>query len=51
MMRGMDRYCCGSIKGRGSSYGIKALKKWIWQDKEHSIYAAELDIKHFYESI
>lgn len=49
MMRGMDRWCCGSIKDRGAHYGIKALKKWV---KGKGVkYCIELDIRHFYESL
>lgn len=50
MMRGMDYWCCASIKGRGTKRGIKGIKKWI-KDELNSVYAAELDIYHFYESL
>ena len=49
MMRGMDHWCCGSIKGRGAHYGIKAMKKWML--RKDTPYCIELDIYHFYESI
>lgn len=29
MMKGMDRYCCGSIEKRGIHYGVKTIKKWM----------------------
>ena len=29
MMKGMDRWCCGSIRGRGTHYGARAIKKWM----------------------
>lgn len=32
MMRGMDPYCCGSIRGRGIHYGVRAMKKWHRDD-------------------
>ena len=51
MMRGMDYWCCGSIPKRGTSHGIKGIKKWIKHDKKYTKYAAELDIHHFYDSI
>ena len=51
MMRGMDHWCCGSIKGRGISYGIDGISKWFTFDKKNCKYAAELDIYHFYQSI
>lgn len=50
-MRGMDKWCCGSIKGRGTHYGIKAIKKWMKNDRKGTKYCAELDIYHYYENI
>ena len=50
-MRGMDDFCCGSVKGRGIHYGVKALKKWNKNDVKGTKYCAELDIKHFYQNI
>ena len=50
MMRGMDYWCCASIKGRGVKRGIKGIKKWM-KDSVNTTYAAELDIYHFYESL
>ena len=50
MMRGMDYWCCGSIKGRGTQHGIKAMKKWM-KRKKGIKYCAELDIRHFYENL
>ena len=51
MMRGMDRFCCGSIRGRGIHYGMKAIKKWMKNDRKGTKYAMELDIHHFYDSL
>lgn len=51
MMRGMDRFCCGSIKGRGIHYGMKAIKKWLKEDEKGTKYCLELDIHHFYDSL
>lgn len=50
-MRGMDKWCCGSIRGRGIHYGIKGLKKWMKMDRRGTKYCAELDIYHYYENI
>ena len=36
IMRGMDRYCIASVQGRGNSYGVKALKKWMDDDPSGS---------------
>ena len=51
MMRGMDPFCCGSIRGRGAHYGMRALKKWLKNDAKGTRYAMELDIHHFYDSL
>lgn len=51
MMRGMDAYCCGSIRNRGIHYGMKAIKKWMKNDKKGTKYCLELDIHHFYDSV
>lgn len=51
MMRGMDYWCCGSIRGRGTIRGIKGIKKWFKNDRKNMKYAAELDIYHFYDSL
>jgi hypothetical protein len=50
-MRGMDRYCCGSIKARGIHYGMRQLKKWMKNDVKGTKYCLQLDIRHFYDSI
>ena len=49
MMRGMDHWCCGSLKKRGAHYGIRALKKWMGGKKMK--YCVECDIRHFYDSL
>lgn len=51
MMRGMDRYCCGSIKGRGTHYGVRAISKWMHADRKGTKYCLEMDIRHFYENL
>ena len=51
MMKGMDRYCCGSIEKRGIHYGVKTIKKWMKNDRKGTKYCLQLDIRHFYDSI
>lgn len=51
LMRGMDKFCCGSIKGRGIHYGVRAIKKWMETDPKGTKYSEELDIHHYYESL
>lgn len=50
LMRGMDKWCCGSIKNRGAHYGIRAIKKWVKQGKGVK-WCIEMDIRHFYDSL
>lgn len=51
LMRGMYHYNCGSIPKRGSSYGKKAIEKWIRNDIKHTKYCLKTDISKFYPSI
>lgn len=50
MIRRMDPYCCGSIKGRGTMQGIKAMKKWM-SNEYGSRWCLQMDIYHFYEQL
>lgn len=50
-MRGMDHWCCGSIRGRGAAYGIRGMKKWMKDDHKGTKWAMEADIHHFYDSL
>lgn len=51
MMRGMDPWCCGSIRARGIHYGMRGMKKWNRNDLKGTRWCAELDIHHFYDSL
>jgi len=51
MMRGMDNFCCGSIRKRGIHYGMNAIKKWMAEDPKGTKWCLELDIHHFYDSL
>ena len=51
IMRGMYQYTCGSVPGRGTSYGQKALRKWLDTDRRNTKYCLKMDIKKFYPSI
>lgn len=51
MMKGMDNFCCGSIKGRGIHYGMKAMKRWMKNDPKGTRWCLEMDIHHFYNSL
>lgn len=50
-MRGMDPYCCGSIKGRGPHKGRKAIERWMEKDPKGTKYEFSGDIHHFYDSL
>lgn len=51
MMRGMDRYCCGSIRGRGTHYAKRAIEGWIKTDQKGTQYCLSMDIRHFYDNL
>lgn len=51
IMRGMDPYCCGSVKGRGPHYARKAIERWMRRDKKGTKYGGVGDVYHFYESL
>ena len=51
IMRGMYYYNCGSVPGRGTSHGQKALRKWLDNDYRNTKYCLKMDIKKFYPSI
>ncbi len=48
--RGMDRYCCGSVKGRGGVAAKKAIEKFQKRDPKCK-YVLKTDIHHFFESV
>lgn len=51
IMKGMYRYSCGSIPGRGPDYGLKVLRKWMDKDRKGTKYCLKMDISKFYPSI
>lgn len=51
MMRGMDKYCCGSIKGRGTHYAKHAIEVWMRTDPKGTKYCLCMDIRHFYDNL
>lgn len=50
-MRGMDAYCCGSIRGRGTSRVKNAIEKWVQNDYKGTKYELSADIRHFYDTL
>lgn len=51
LMRGMYRYSCGSVPGRGTSDGQKALRRWLNRDYKGTKYCLKMDVTKFYPSI
>lgn len=47
----MYEYSCSSIKGRGTHYAIRYIKKILVRDRKNTKYCLQLDIKKFYQSI
>ena len=51
LMRGMDRYCCGSIPGRGAIEAKQSIERWVQKHPKESKYCLACDIRHFYDSL
>lgn len=51
IMRGMYEYTCGSVPGRGTGYGQKALRHWLDKDCRCTKYCLKMDISKFYPSV
>lgn len=51
IMRGMYNYSCGSVPGRGTSFGQDTIRKWLDGDYKGTKYCLKLDIKKFYPSV
>jgi RNA-directed DNA polymerase len=50
-LHGMYEYTCGSVPGRGTSFGQKILRKWLDTDYKGTKYCLKMDITKFYPSI
>lgn len=48
--RGMYRYCCGNVVGRGGEDARKAIERWLQTDMQMR-YFVKLDIHKFFDSI
>lgn len=51
LMKGMYDFSCASIDGRGGAYGIRAVKKWLKEDKKNTKYCLVADVRKFYPSV
>lgn len=50
-MKGMYEYSCGSIPGRGPTYGKKYLKRWLQKNSGKRLFVLKMDIQHFFQNI
>lgn len=51
IMRGMHKWCCASVPGRGGRYMLDYNKRIVQRHPRNSKYVAAIDIKKFYPSI
>lgn len=51
LMKGMYKWSCGSIVGRGGVYGKRYLEKYIRENPKEIKYVLKGDIYHFFESV
>lgn len=51
IQKGMYKYCCASVKGRGENYAVKYIEKLLVKDRKNTKYYIKIDIKKFYPSI
>lgn len=51
IMKGMYKWSCGSIAGRGGVYGKRYLERYIRENQKNIKYVLKGDIYHFFESV
>lgn len=51
VMRGMDPYCCGSIRGRGGRQVQESIARWMEHDPKGTRYGGAADIHHCYQEL
>lgn len=51
LFKGVYTYTCGSIPGRGVHYAKKYIEKAVKNDRKHTKYYLQLDVRKFYPSI
>lgn len=51
IMKGMDYYCCGSVKKRGPARAKKGIERFIRKHPKKAKYVFKMDIKKYYDSI
>lgn len=51
LMRSMYHYNCGSVPGRGTSFGHKTVRRWLDDDYKGTKYCLSMDVSKFYPSV
>lgn len=51
MMRGMYRYCCGSVKKRGMLYASEYIRKKLRKNSKETRWFVKLDVIKYYDHI
>lgn len=51
LMRGMYKWSCASIPGRGTHYAKNRMQRWLRGDEKGTRYCVKLDIKKYYPNI
>ena len=51
IMRGMYVHNCGSVPGRGTTYGQKLVRRWLDRHPKTTRYCLKMDISKFYPSV
>lgn len=51
IMKSLYRYACGSLPGRGTHDAVQTMKRWKDGYGGKKFYVAELDIRHFYDTV
>lgn len=51
IMRGMDYYCCGSVRGRGAARAKKGIRNYIRRRPKKAKYVFKMDVHKYYDSI
>lgn len=50
-LKGMDYWCCGSVKGRGIQRGKAGIERWMREDRKGTKCCMEGDVRKFYDSL
>ena len=51
IMRGMADGCMASVPGRGNHAAVRKVERWVREDRKHTKYCLQMDVRHFYASV